>query len=44
MAVLYQPVEDGVVHNSYRLVLKGESMRKRRGGVTSVGPSSTKKR
>jgi DNA replication protein DnaC len=36
---------DRLVHNSYRLVLKGESMRKRRGSTTTAtGPSKTKSR
>jgi DNA replication protein DnaC len=37
---------DRLVHNSYRLVLKGESMRKRRGSTTTTanGPSKTKSR
>lgn len=37
---------DRLVHNSYRLVLKGESMRKRRGStpMTANGPSKTKTR
>jgi DNA replication protein DnaC len=37
---------DRLVHNSYRLVLKGESMRKRRGSTTATTnvPSKTKSR
>lgn len=33
---------DRLVHNSYRLVLKGESMRKRRGSTASIVNSSSK--
>ena len=34
---------DRLVHNSYRLALKGESMRKRRGATTTLGASAEKK-
>jgi DNA replication protein DnaC len=39
---LADAILDRLIHNSYRLVLKGESMRKRRGSTTTTANASPK--
>jgi DNA replication protein DnaC len=41
---LADAILDRLVHNSYRLVLKGESMRKRRGSAATDSAPKTKSR